>query len=130
MTTSTKSKVKLTDMQLVILSAAAGRDSQALLPFPKSLKTKGQALANATKRLIQMGLAEERSVKTTDPFGEKAMRAFRWDCSSRKQTWPRWMDHRPTKFELRKENPRRASSRQNSGCQSHKRKSHQGPREA
>lgn len=35
---------KLTDTQMVILGAAAGRKDRCLLPLPKSLKAKGTAL--------------------------------------------------------------------------------------
>jgi hypothetical protein len=36
---------RLTDTQLVILSAAAQRDDGAVLPLPETLKIKGGALA-------------------------------------------------------------------------------------
>ena len=50
---------KLTDSQLVILSAAAKREGGAALPPPKSLKVKGGALTTVLKSLIKKGLLEE-----------------------------------------------------------------------
>lgn len=51
---------KLTDTQLVILSAATRRSNGAILPPPKSLKTKGGALTSTLKGLLKKGLAEEK----------------------------------------------------------------------
>ncbi len=51
---------KLTDTQLVILSAAAKRADGAVLPPPKSLKVRGGALTSALKRLLKKGLIEEK----------------------------------------------------------------------
>jgi predicted ArsR family transcriptional regulator len=51
---------KLTDTQLVILSAAAHRDDQAVLPLPKSLKFKGTAANKTLESLIKKGLLERR----------------------------------------------------------------------
>lgn len=54
-------KVKLSDAQLVILSAAAQRPDGALLPLPKSLASKGAALNRVIiETLCQRKLAEER----------------------------------------------------------------------
>ncbi len=50
---------RLTDTQLVILSAAAGRESHAVLPLPKSLKANKGAAATALRALIKKGLIEE-----------------------------------------------------------------------
>ncbi len=50
---------KLTDTQLVILSAAAGRESHAILPLPKSLKVNKGAATTVLKGLIKKGLIEE-----------------------------------------------------------------------
>lgn len=50
---------KLTDSQLVILSAAAKCDDGAALPPPKSLKVKGGALTTVLKNLLKKGLLEE-----------------------------------------------------------------------
>ena len=50
---------KLTDTQRVILSAAANRSDGAVLPPPKSLKIRGQALAAALEGLRKTGLLEE-----------------------------------------------------------------------
>jgi hypothetical protein len=50
---------KLTDTQLVILSAAAGRDHRAVLPLPKSLKVNKGAATTVLKTLLKKGLIEE-----------------------------------------------------------------------
>lgn len=50
---------KLSETQLVILSAAAGRKTRAVLPLPKSLKISKGAAANVLKALINKGLIEE-----------------------------------------------------------------------
>ncbi len=50
---------KLTDTQLVILSAAAQRQDRAVLPLPKSLKIKGGAVTKTLDRLRKKGLLEE-----------------------------------------------------------------------
>ena len=52
---------KLTDTQLVILSAAAQRKDRAALPLPKSLKTKGAAVTKTLDGLRKKGLLEEKS---------------------------------------------------------------------
>ena len=54
---------KLTDTQLVILSAAAGRDDHAVLPLPKSLKIKGGAVATVLKSLIKRDLVAEKPAR-------------------------------------------------------------------
>ncbi len=51
---------KLTDTQLVILSAAAQRKGGAVLPLPKSLKTKGAAVTKTLDGLRKRGLLEEK----------------------------------------------------------------------
>lgn len=51
---------KLTDTQLVILSAAAQRDDGAILPLPDSLKVKGGARTKVLASLLDKGLIEER----------------------------------------------------------------------
>ncbi|MQA67264.1 MAG: DUF3489 domain-containing protein [Alphaproteobacteria bacterium] len=51
---------KLTDTQLVILNAAAGRDSRAVLPLPKSLKVNKGTASSLLKNLVAKGLIEER----------------------------------------------------------------------
>ncbi len=50
---------KLTDSQLVILSAAAQRQDRAVLPLPKSLKIKGAAATKTLEGLRKKGLLEE-----------------------------------------------------------------------
>ena len=52
--------VKLTDAQLVILSAAARREDGVVLPLPKSLKIKGAAVTKALDNLRKKGLLEEK----------------------------------------------------------------------
>lgn len=51
---------KLTDNQRAILSAAATRDSLAVLPLPKSLKIKGGAATSVLKSLIKRELVTEQ----------------------------------------------------------------------
>ena len=55
---------KLTDTQLVILSAAAKRDTDALLPLPKSLKLQGGAATSSLKSLLNKKLVAERPAAT------------------------------------------------------------------
>jgi len=54
---------KLTDAQLVILSAAAQREDGAVLPLPKSLKIKGSAATRTLGALRKKGLLEEQSAR-------------------------------------------------------------------
>ncbi len=51
---------KLTDTQLVILSAAAQRQDGAVLPLPRSLKVNKAAAATVLKSLLKKGLLKER----------------------------------------------------------------------
>ena len=51
--------IKLTDAQLVILSATAQRDNCAVLPLPKSLKTNKATATRVLKSLIAKHLIEE-----------------------------------------------------------------------
>ncbi len=51
---------KLTDTQLVILSAAARRQGGAVLPLPKSLRIKGSAVTKTLGGLHKKGLLEEK----------------------------------------------------------------------
>jgi DNA-binding MarR family transcriptional regulator len=51
--------LKLTDTQLVILSAAAARESLAVLPLPKSLNANKGSAASVLKALLKKGLVEE-----------------------------------------------------------------------
>ena len=51
---------KLTDTQLVILSAAAQRDGGAALPLPKSVKLQGGAVNHVLKSLLNKGLLDEQ----------------------------------------------------------------------
>ena len=59
---------KLSDPQLVILSAAAQRPDGSLLPLPKSLAAKGAALNRVTVELLcKRKLAEERRTDNGAP---------------------------------------------------------------
>ncbi len=51
---------KLTDSQLVILSAAARRQNDAVLPLPRSLKVNKAAATTVLKSLLKKGLLKER----------------------------------------------------------------------
>ncbi len=51
---------KLTDTQLVILSAAARRQNGTVLPLPRSLKVNKAAAATLLKSLLKKGLVAER----------------------------------------------------------------------
>jgi hypothetical protein len=68
---------KLTDSQLVILSAAAKREDRAVLPFPKSLKLKGRALHATVQALCRMGLLAEELAGREQP-------AWREDADGRR----------------------------------------------
>ncbi len=57
---------KLTDTQLVILSAAAKRDGGAVLPLPKSLKINKAAATKTMKSLIDRGLIAEQPAAKDD----------------------------------------------------------------
>ena len=59
MANSRTSAQKLPDTHLVILSAAAARDDQNVLPTPTDLKARGATPANALKGLWLRGLIEE-----------------------------------------------------------------------
>ena len=51
---------KLTDTQLVILSAAAARDDGAVLPLPDSLKIKGGAVTSVLESLLKKDMVAEQ----------------------------------------------------------------------
>ncbi len=53
---------KLTDTQLVILSAAVHRDDRSLLPFTQNLSVKGAALNKVIATLRKRNLIEERRI--------------------------------------------------------------------
>jgi Protein of unknown function (DUF3489) len=57
--------IKLTDTQLVLLSAAAQRKDRCVFP-PETLK--GGASQKVSKKLISMGLAKETKAKRNDPI--------------------------------------------------------------
>ncbi len=52
--------LKLSDTQLVILSAAARRRDRAVLPLPRSLKVKGGAVTKTLEGLRKKGLLDEK----------------------------------------------------------------------
>ena len=54
-----KKSKPLNDTELLILSTAATRDDRSVLPFPKSLKTKGDDLVRTIEQLIERGLIAE-----------------------------------------------------------------------
>ena len=58
---------RLTDAQLVILSAAARRDGGAILPTPNSLKVKGGALNSILKGLLKKGFVAEQHASAAGP---------------------------------------------------------------
>lgn len=58
---------KLTDAQLVILSAASQRQDGALLPLPKSIKLNKGALTSVFNSLLKQGLVSEQSAKAGEP---------------------------------------------------------------
>ncbi len=63
---------KLTDTQLVILSAAAKRDGGAVLSLPKSLKANKAGAAKTVKSLLNRGLvAEQPAAKDAEVWREK-----------------------------------------------------------
>ncbi len=63
---------KLTDTQLVILSAAAQRDGGTVLPLPKSLKTSKAVAARTVKSLMTRGLISEQPAARDDKVWRKA----------------------------------------------------------
>ena len=64
---SKSSTAKLSDSQLVILSAAAQRADGSLLPFPQSLSLKGAALGKVVEALCKRKLVEEGKVMNGAP---------------------------------------------------------------
>jgi hypothetical protein len=56
----TQQIARLSDAQLVVLSAAAKRADCSLMPLPQSLTAKGAALAKVVETLCRRKLAEER----------------------------------------------------------------------
>ena len=63
---------KLTDTQLVILTAAAKRDDGAVLPLPKSLTLNKGAMSSVLKSLIKRDLIAERPAGLEDePWRER-----------------------------------------------------------
>ena len=58
---------KLTDTQLVILSAAAKREDRAVLPLPRSLKCNKGAATTVLKSLLGRDLVTETSAAANEP---------------------------------------------------------------
>ncbi len=63
---------KLTDTQLVILSAAARRQDRAVLPLPKSLKVPKAAATTVLNSLLKKGLVAERPAAVNEPHWRKS----------------------------------------------------------
>ena len=63
---------KLTDLQLVLLSAAAQRDGGALLPLPKRLKIEPGALTRVLKGLLKKKLVAEQAAPPDAPAWREA----------------------------------------------------------
>ncbi len=63
---------KLTDTQLVILSAAAQHQDCAVLPLPKSLKVPKAAATTVLKSLLKKGLVAERPAAADEPHWRKS----------------------------------------------------------
>src|SRR5215469_7897249 len=57
---------KLTDTQLVILTAAAGREDGSILPLPRRVKLKAEAASELLKTLIRRKLAAERPAEGSE----------------------------------------------------------------
>ncbi len=62
---------KLSDTQLVILSAAARREDGTVLPLPRSLKVNKAAATTVLKSLLKKGLVAERPRRPMRPTGAK-----------------------------------------------------------
>ena len=65
--TNENGSARLTDTQLVILTAAAGRDDRHLLPVPETIRARGNALTRSLQALIDRGLAKEVRVGRDQP---------------------------------------------------------------
>lgn len=57
---------KLTDTQMILLSAASQRSDLSFYPLPKSQAEGGQRIINALTTLLSAGLAEERETCSAD----------------------------------------------------------------
>ena len=73
--------VKLSDTQLVILSAAAKRADGSLLPFPQSLTAKGAAMSKVVEILGKRKLIEEKQTGNGAPDGVVMRNAVLLVCS-------------------------------------------------
>ena len=58
--------IKLTNTQLVVLTAAAGRDGGAVLPLPRSLKANKVTVTRTIKSLVNRGLVDEQPATKVD----------------------------------------------------------------
>ncbi len=63
--------LKLSDTQLVILSAAAQRQSRAVQPLPKSLRIKEGAVTTVLKSPLKKGLVAERPAAADEAHWRK-----------------------------------------------------------
>ena len=109
---------KLTDTQLVILSAAAARDDDVILPLPDGLKANKATVTRAINSLIKRNLIAEKRVKARDlrwreengrkiglfitPAGLEAINADT-GTADRLAPGPVEVPHRPTKTEAHRE---------------------------
>ncbi len=59
-------KLRLTDLDLVLLSHAAARPDGMLLPPPPSVGARGKTLERALAKLLRLGLVDECKAKTAD----------------------------------------------------------------
>ena len=66
---------KLTDTQLVILTAAAKREDGSILPLPRRIKLEAEAIAGLLKTLIKRKLAPSGRPGDRSPAGARAPRA-------------------------------------------------------
>lgn len=77
---------KLNDLEAILLSTAAQRDSGSLLPAPEAVADAGARLTTAITALIKRGFAEERetshSVATNRTDGDLAFGVFITEAGS------------------------------------------------
>jgi hypothetical protein len=66
------STAKLSETQLVVLTAAGGRDDGAVLPLPPSLNLRGGAADKVLTSLLKRGLVEERPAALADTAWREA----------------------------------------------------------
>jgi hypothetical protein len=68
-------KIRLNDMQLVLLATAAQREDGSLMPLPESVGDQADRAKKAVEQLIKKGLAAEQlDAKKGPPGGRMAIR--------------------------------------------------------